>query len=136
MTLSTHATDLQATAPSIPLALDEVGVTGVVRGIVLGDPGAPTTATFDVAAALGDDARGAHMSRFHEAIDHALALVAEEGRDVPSLPVLATVVATRAADLQGSARARARVSATVAWPRTSPASARARRASAVGSSVR
>ncbi len=124
MTLSTHATDLQATAPSIPLGIDEVGVTGIVRGIVLGDPGVPTTARFDVAARLGADARGAHMSRFHESIDHALALVADEGRDVPNLPVLATVVATRAADLQGTTAARARVEATIAWPRLSPASGR------------
>jgi GTP cyclohydrolase I/GTP cyclohydrolase-4 len=124
MTLSTHATDLQATSPSIPLGLDEVGVTGVVRGIVLGELSAPATATFDVAVALDSDARGAHMSRFHEAIDHALALVADEGRDVPGLVVLATVVATRAADLQGVTRARASVRATVAWPRIAPASGR------------
>lgn len=124
MTLTHHATDLQATAPSIPLGLDEVGVTGIVRGIVLGDPGVPTTAAFDVAAGLGPDARGAHMSRFHEAIDHALALVADEGRDVPNLAVLATVVATRAADLQGSVTSRARIEATIAWPRIAPASGR------------
>ena len=124
MTLSTHATDLQATAPAIPLGIDEVGVTGIVRGIVLGDPGVPTTARFDVAARLGTDERGAHMSRFHEAIDHALALVADEGRDVPNLSVLAAVVATRAADLQGSTCARASVGATLAWPHMSPATGR------------
>ncbi|MCW2927900.1 MAG: hypothetical protein JWM86_1868 [Thermoleophilia bacterium] len=124
MTLLHHSTDLQATSPSIAAALDEVGVVGVLRGIVLGEGRAPATARFDVAASLGSDARGAHMSRFHEAIDHALALVADEGRDVPSLELLATVVATRAADLQGSRFARATVRATIAWPRVSPASGR------------
>ena len=72
MTLLSHSTDLQATSPSIALGLDEVGVTGVVRGIVLGEQATPATATFDVATSLGAEARGAHMSRFHEAIDHAL----------------------------------------------------------------
>jgi GTP cyclohydrolase I/GTP cyclohydrolase-4 len=124
MTLTTHATDLQATAPSIPLGLDEVGIVGIRRGLVLGEAAVPTTATFDVAASLGADARGAHMSRFHEAIDHALALIGDDGRNVPNLVVLATVLATRAADLQGSSRARAKISATIAWPRVAPASGR------------
>lgn len=124
MTLSTHATDLQAAAPSIALALDEVGVTGLVRGIVLGDPGVPATARIDVAVALDGGSRGAHMSRFHEAIDHALALVGEDRNAVANLAVLATVVASRAADLQASTRARCRIAATLAWPRIAPASGR------------
>lgn len=124
MTTTAHATDLQATAPSIRLALDEVGILGIRRGIIVGEAAMPTTATFDVAASLGADARGAHMSRFHEAIDHALALIGDDGRNVPSLVVLATVLATRASDLQGSQRARARISATLAWPRIAPASGR------------
>ncbi|MEO6866851.1 MAG: GTP cyclohydrolase MptA [Gaiellales bacterium] len=124
MTLLSDSTDLQATAPAISLAIDEVGITDIVRGIVLGEDATPTTARFDVAASLGSDARGAHMSRFHEAIDHALALIADEGRDVPSLELLATVIASRAADLQGSSRARASVRATLAWPRITPASGR------------
>ncbi len=124
MTLTSHSLDLQATEPSIALALDEVGVTGVVRGVVLGAWDAPTTATFDIAASVGADARGAHLSRFHEALDQALSLVADDGRDVPSLAVLVAVIATRAADLQGVSRARASVRATIAWPRVSPASGR------------
>lgn len=124
VTRTSDLLDLQATSPSIALALDEVGVTGVVRGIVLGAWDAPTTATFDIAASVGADARGAHLSRFHEALDQALALVADDGRDVPSLAVLAAVIATRAADLQGATRARAHVRATIAWPRVSPASGR------------
>ena len=117
-------TDLQATVPSIALDIDEVGVRGIVRGVVLGQSGSPATATFDVCTTLGADARGAHMSRFHEAIDHAMALVADEGRDVPSLELLTAVVATRAADLQGAAVARARMQATIAAPRIAPASGR------------
>lgn len=124
MTLSTHATDLQASVPSIELSLDEVGVTGLVRGIVLGDPGVPATARIDVAVALDGGSRGAHMSRFHEAIDHALSLVGDEGRCVANLAVLATVVASRAAELQESTRARARIAVTVAWPRMAPSSGR------------
>lgn len=124
MTLLSDSTDLQATSPSIALALDQVGVSGVVRGILLGAAGAPATATFEVATSLGADARGAHMSRFHEAIDHALALVADEGRDVPHLELLAAVVASRAAELQGAARAAATVRTTIAPARVAPASGR------------
>lgn len=124
MTLLSHSTDLQATAPAIELALDDVGVGGIVRGIVLGPDAIPTTATFEVATSLGADSRGAHMSRFHEAIDHALALVADEGRDVPALELLAAVVATRAAELQGAERGRATVRATIAAARQAPASGR------------
>lgn len=124
MTLLSHSTDLQATPPSIALGLDEVGVTGVVRGIVLGQHASPATATFDVAASLGPSARGAHLSRFHEAIDHALALVADEGRDVPSLELLAAVIASRAGELQEAEHARASVRATIAAPRLAPASGR------------
>jgi GTP cyclohydrolase I/GTP cyclohydrolase-4 len=124
MTMLSHSTDLQATAPAIAIGLDEVGVTGVVRGIVLGEQATPTTATIDVATSLGAEARGAHMSRFHEAIDHALALVADEGRDVPSLELLATVIASRAAELQGAAHGRASVRATITSTRLAPASGR------------
>lgn len=124
MTALSHSTDLQATSPSIALGLDEVGVTGVVRGIVLGELATPATATFDVATSLGADARGAHMSRFHEAIDHALALVADDGRDVPSLELLATVIASRAAELQGAEHGRASVRATITSTRLAPASGR------------
>ena len=124
VTLLSHSTDLQATSPSIAIGLDEVGVTGVVRGIVLGEHAVPATASFDVATSLGAEARGAHMSRFHEAIDHALALVADEGRDVPSLELVATVVASRAAELQGAEHGRATVRATIASPRLAPASGR------------
>ncbi|MCW2925339.1 MAG: cyclohydrolase FolE2 [Thermoleophilia bacterium] len=124
VTLLSTTTDLQATRPSIALGLDEVGVVGVVRGIVLGSAHVPTTATFDVATSLSAADRGAHMSRFHEAIDHALALVGDDGRDVPSLELLATVLASRAAELQGADRGRATVRATIAWPRVAPASSR------------
>lgn len=125
MPLLSHSIDLQATEPAIAVGLDQVGVTGVVRGVMVGvGTPIPATAAFDVSSSLASDARGAHMSRFHEAIDHALALVADEGRDVPSLEVLAGVVASRAAELQGSARATATVRATLAWPRVAPASGR------------
>ncbi len=124
MTLTSHSLDLQATEPSIALALDQVSVSGVVRGIVLGAWNAPTTATFDIAASVGADARGAHLSRFHEALDQALSLVGNDGHDVPSLAVLAAVIATRAVELQGSETGHASVRATIALPRVSPASGR------------
>jgi GTP cyclohydrolase I/GTP cyclohydrolase-4 len=124
VTLLSHSTDLQATTPSIALGLDEVGVTGVVRGIVLGEQGTPTTARIDVATSLGGDARGAHRSRVHEAIDPALALVADEGRDVPSLELLATVIASRAAELQRAAHGRALVQATITSTRLAPSTGR------------
>lgn len=121
--LLSDSTDLQTTLPLVALGLDEVGVTGVVRGIMVGGV-LPTTATFDVQASLAGDLRGAHLSRFHEAIDQGLALVGEEGSDVQGLELLAAVIATRAAELQDAAHARAIVRATLAWPRIAPASGR------------
>lgn len=124
MPVLSDTTDLQATAPAVPLALDEVGITGVVRGILLGAGGIPTTATIDVRTSLDARSRGAHMSRFHEAIDHALTIVGDEGNDVPSLEILAMVIATRAAALQETRAATVTVRATLAWPRITPASGR------------
>lgn len=122
MTLPATDIDLQATTPDVALALDDVGVRGIVRGIVL--DGAPTTARIDVDCSLTGGARGAHMSRFHEAIDQALLLVGDEGADVRGLEVLTAVIASRAADLQGSERATATVRATIAQARIAPASGR------------
>ena len=119
-----HPIDLQAGAPALPLTLDSVGVTGIVRGVLLGADALPATARIDVSVELPADARGAHMSRFHESIDQSLLLAAADGRDVPSLEVLTAVIAARAADLQEAPRARARTSVTVALPSSTPETSR------------
>jgi MptA/FolE2 family GTP cyclohydrolase len=114
--------DLQAGAPSVALGIDDVGVRGIVRGIVL--RGTPTTARIDVGCGLHAGVRGAHMSRFHESIDQALSLVGDDGADVASIEVLTAVIAGRALDLQDVTSANATVRATVAQPRVAPASGR------------
>lgn len=125
--------DLQASAPDIPLPLDEAGVDGLVRGLVLPGPVA-CTARIDLAVDVAADVRGVHMSRFHEAVDAAIeqcglaAAAPEHGRlrgaPLPGagLEQLAAAVAREAAARQGSRSGTAHVEATLALPCATPAS--------------
>lgn len=122
MSILVEHTDLQATKPQIELALDHVGVTNIARGIILA--GNPTTLRLNVGCALDSTMRGAHMSRFHEAIDQALMLIGDDGSDVPSLELLIGVIASRAAETQQVDKAVASGKATIASPRITPASSR------------
>jgi GTP cyclohydrolase FolE2 len=63
--------DVQAEAPSSPLALDEAGITDLRYPITLqqADGSAhPTVATASFAASVAADTRGVHMSRFVETL--------------------------------------------------------------------
>lgn len=115
------ATDLQAQAPSVLLALDMVGVEGLVRGALV-EPGGPATLRLDVATDLAADARGAHMSRFHEALDEVLV----EGRRL-RLDQAALDIASAAARLQQAPRARAQVSCVIVDESSTPRSRRVSR---------
>ncbi len=70
-----HATpDVQADRPQTPLALSHAGVAGVEKGVRLGPPGAELSlsAVIDCSIDLAPVQRGAHMSRFDEAIEEAI----------------------------------------------------------------
>jgi len=94
-------TDVQSGHPPVPLALSRVGVTGVEKVVRLGSEGAerPVLAAIECGVELGRDQRGAHMSRFDEAIE---AIVVGP---VPSLDGLAAHIAERVRELQGARRA-------------------------------
>lgn len=105
--------DLQAQRPHVAVALSRAGVTDVQRLVRLGDD--VLDATFTCAVDLGSDQRGAHMSRFEEAVDEALD--AARGLDDLALP-LARLVRER----QDAARAHVTVEARRAEDRLAPAS--------------
>ena len=115
-----HADDVQAGPPQIRLSLSGVGVTGVERVVRLGPPGAeePYSVVIDCAVELGPDQRGAHMSRFDEAVEEAIGEATLRGS--VRVETLAGDIAERVRHRQGSRRAE------VAWPRASPESARLR----------
>ncbi len=75
------AADVQAGRPQTRLTLSGVGVTGVEKYVRLGPPGAqePYLVTVDCSVDLGGDQRGAHMSRFDEAIEEAIDSAVLEG---------------------------------------------------------
>jgi GTP cyclohydrolase-4 len=115
---TTGSDDVQADRPESPLALSSVGVTGVEKVIHLGSEGAerPLFATVDCMIDLGPDQRGAHMSRFDEAIEAAVVAPAA------SLDGLAARIAARVRDLQGADRAEVQLRARYPELREGPAS--------------
>ena len=71
--------DVQASAPAVPVWLTRVGVTGVEKVIRIGAPGARHpqlySARLDCYVDLDPHRKGAHMSRFEEAINDAIGQV-------------------------------------------------------------
>jgi GTP cyclohydrolase IV len=65
--------DVQASAPAVPVSLSLVGVSDVEKVIRIGRPGARTSqlysARLDCFVDLGPEQKGAHMSRFEEAVN-------------------------------------------------------------------
>ncbi len=60
--------DIHDGTPPRELAVDDAGVHGVRHSLVL-EHGTPAIATIDASCSLSHSAVGAHMSRFHQAID-------------------------------------------------------------------
>ena len=116
------AEDVQAARPHSRLSLSRVGVTGVERFVRIGPPGAegPHPAVIECSVDLGPDQRGAHMSRFDEAIEEAIGEAALRG----SVPAenLAASIAERVRERQGSRLAEVSVSARVPRLREAPVS--------------
>ncbi len=109
--------DVQASAPRVPLRLSTVGVAGTERTLQLGE--LTLLASFTCSVELGGGQRGAHMSRFEEAITEVLAEVpVGEG----SLDLLAAAVAERVRERQEARRAEVHVHTRLVEPRTAPIS--------------
>lgn len=107
--------DVQAGRPQTGLALSRVGVTGVEKAVTLGPPGAELalSSVIDCSIDLAAVQRGAHMSRFDEAVEEAIDEVVPGGH--LRAEDLAAGIAERVRERQGSSRAEARL--TVRHPR-------------------
>jgi GTP cyclohydrolase I/GTP cyclohydrolase-4 len=71
---TSFATDLQATAPEVPLALTRAGVTGVQKVIRIAHAGTELVyyADIDCYVDLDPAQKGVHMSRFPETVAEAI----------------------------------------------------------------
>jgi GTP cyclohydrolase IV len=120
LALSAHgrSDDVQAGRPQTPLALAQVGVTGVEKVVRLGSEGAerPVFVSIDCSVELDSHQRGAHMSRFDEAIEETVVGPAA------TLDGLAARISERARALQGADRAEVWLRARFPVLRESPAS--------------
>lgn len=117
--------DVQEARPSVPLALNRAGVTGVKTLIALGEGfGRQKTAiaTLDIFADLDSGHSGVHMSRFSQDLEDVLAEIA---RDIPTagIDALARALAQRVVASQGAEQAFVSARAQIALPRDTPASA-------------
>jgi GTP cyclohydrolase I/GTP cyclohydrolase-4 len=112
--------DLQASAPEIPLALSRAGVTGVQKAIRIrrGEAEMVMSAEIDCTVDLGGDQKGVHMSRFPELFDEAIDTVVLG--EAFLVEVLAEHIARRIVERQRALRAEVRIVAR--WPvrRTTP----------------
>ncbi len=107
--------DVQAGRPQTLLTLSHAGVTGVEKAVRLGPPGAELSlsAVVDCSIDLAAVQRGAHMSRFDEAVEEAIDEAVLGGR--LRAEDLAADIAERVRGHQESRRAEARL--TVRHPR-------------------
>lgn len=113
----TPRVDVQASAPRVPLRLSTVGVAGTERTIQLGE--LTLLATFTCSVDLGSGQRGAHMSRFEEAITDVLA-------ELPAGALRADTVAAAVAEQvrvrQDARRAEVQLTTRLVEARTAPIS--------------
>jgi len=111
--------DLQRGVPEVPLGLSRVGITGAETLIRIIEGGLEETlpAELECYVDLGPGQRGAHMSRFEESLDTA---IAEPGS---SAGALAAQIAELVRARQGASRAEVRIAARRMQRRPAPASA-------------
>ena len=119
-TAEPQQTDVQARRPQVPIALSEVGVTGVEKVIRLARDGREELywARFTCVVDLGGEQKGAHMSRFEETVNEAIGEVVL-GTCAFRAEELARKIAERVRDAQNAARAEVRVEAR--YPEHKPA---------------
>jgi GTP cyclohydrolase IV len=108
--------DVQARAPSVPVGLSRVGVTGVEKVVRIRDE--LFFARMDCYVDLGADQKGAHMSRFEEVVNEAIGEVV-----LSESPFRAETLAQHIAELvrarQGAQRAEVTIAAR--YPEHKPA---------------
>lgn len=114
--------DVQAAAPSVPLALDRAGVTGI-KTLIAPRPDTRVrygVVTLDVYSDLDARHSGVHMSRFSQDLEDALAELT--AAQAASIDDLALALARRVVDSQNAERAEVDARAEIALPRSTPAS--------------
>jgi GTP cyclohydrolase IV len=114
--------DVQASTPAVPVSLSLVGVSGVEKIIRIGGPGAGDSQLFsarlDCFVDLGPEQKGAHMSRFEEAVNDVIGEVIL-GEAALRAEKLARHIAERVRQRQDAARAE--VSIDARYPEYKPA---------------
>jgi len=110
--------DVQADRPSVALALPRVGVTGVEKTIRTGDD-TVLSARLSCFVDLGAGQKGAHMSRFEEGFDEAIAAASQQGR-APALDALAGRIAEGVRERQAALRCEVAITARVPRVRVAP----------------
>jgi len=108
--------DVQARAPSVPIGLSRVGVTGVEKVIRIGDE--LFFAQLECVVDLGPEQKGAHMSRFEEVINEAIGRVVI-GESAFGAETLAQHIAELVRERQNAARAEVTIAAR--YPEHKPA---------------
>jgi GTP cyclohydrolase I/GTP cyclohydrolase-4 len=116
--------DVQAQAPSLPVSLSRVGVTGVEKVIRIQHGGAEQlfSARFECVVDLGTDQKGAHMSRFEEVVNDAINAVVL-GETTFKVETLAEHIAQLVRERQGARRAEVSVEARFPEHKPAPVSA-------------
>ena len=110
------ADDVQARAPSIPVALSRVGVTGVEKVIRIREE--LFFARLECYVDLNSAQKGAHMSRFEEVVNEAIGEVVL-GESPFRAESLAQQIAELVRERQGAERAEVRIEAR--YPEHKPA---------------
>jgi GTP cyclohydrolase-4 len=123
MATETQPLDVQARAPTVPLSLSNVGVTGVEKVIRLRQNGVEQlfSARFECAVDLGATQKGAHMSRFEEVVNEAIGEVVL-GQVSFKAETLAERIARLVRERQGARRAEVTVTARFPEHRPAPVS--------------
>jgi GTP cyclohydrolase IV len=120
ITIPATGTDVQASAPTIHVSLSRVGVTNVEKVIRIGPPGAEQLyyARLDCFVDLGPKQKGAHMSRFEEAVNDVIGevVIGESGFKAEQL---AQHIAERVRERQDALRAEVTIAAR--YPEHKPA---------------
>jgi GTP cyclohydrolase-4 len=113
--------DVQEARPTVPLALNRVGVTGIKSLISLENegPAHATIAELDIFADLDAEHSGVHMSRFSQDLEDALAELPLAGLRIDDV---AYAVAQRVVGSQHAERAEVCIRAPLALARVTPAS--------------
>ena len=114
--------DLQASAPDVPIGLSRAGVTGVQKAVRIGRGAQEKliAATIDCTVDLDPTQKGVHMSRFPELFEEAIEGVVAD--DAFLIEDLAEHVAARIVERQHAVVAEVRIRARYPYERTTPVS--------------